>query len=275
MNRTSFKIFKAGSRTYFYSSIFFPEPLRSDVFTLYSFVRKADDYVDMIPQDTEGFKRLCESYRQSLNGKPCGDPVIDNFVELKKRREFPDEWIDAFLNSMAMDLKKSEYNSIDETLEYMYGSAEVIGLFMSKLMELPEESYEAAKHLGRAMQYINFIRDIDEDNGLGRQYLPLQDTYLKNLLPDSALEDSEEFISFIKTQIELYHEWQKKAETGYSFIPRRYLIPIKTAADMYLWTSLKIYNDPQVVYRRKMKPPVHHILFTIIKNSIMLKRRSK
>jgi phytoene synthase len=58
INKTLFSIFKQGSRTYFYSSLFFPSYLKKDVFSLYGFVRKADNLVDSIPQDIKGFYDL-------------------------------------------------------------------------------------------------------------------------------------------------------------------------------------------------------------------------
>ena len=54
-NSTIYSLFKKGSKTYFYSTIFFPKKVKEEVFILYSFLRKADDYVDAIPQDAEGF----------------------------------------------------------------------------------------------------------------------------------------------------------------------------------------------------------------------------
>jgi phytoene synthase len=109
---------------------------------------------------------------QPLEGRPSGDDVIDTFVELYHEKGFEKSWVDAFLHSMGLDLVKSEYDTLEETLEYIYGSAEVIGLFMCAIMGLPEESYHHACMMGRNMQYINFIRDINEDIGLGRRYFP-------------------------------------------------------------------------------------------------------
>ena len=144
-----YKTFKRGSKTYFTSSMFFPSDKRDDVFRLYGFVRTADDYVDEIPQNKDGFYRLCDEYREAMNGKPSENPIIDAFVDLSKRKEFDPGWADAFLHSMELDLIKTEYDTIEETLEYIYGSAEVIDLFMSKRMELPEESFHYAQMLGR------------------------------------------------------------------------------------------------------------------------------
>ncbi|WP_276308956.1 phytoene/squalene synthase family protein [Sphaerochaeta halotolerans] len=114
--------------------------------------------------------------------------------------------------------------------------------------------------LGRAMQYINFIRDIAEDNGLGRRYLPLLDTPLEALSEKEAKKNPEAFSAFIRREIERYQGWQKEAAKGYSYIPRRYRIPIMTATDMYCWTASQIAKDPFIVFESQVKPPKFRIL---------------
>ena len=264
-----YQTFKSGSKTYFNSSRFFPPEVRRDVFYLYGFVRKADNFVDDIPQDPDGFYRFRDAYHRALNESAsagAGDPIIDRFVELHRRKGFDPAWTEAFLTSMEKDLFKQEYNSLEETLEYIYGSAEVIGLFMAGIMELPEESHEPARMLGRAMQYINFIRDIKEDIELGRRYLPLSDTYLSSLEYDYVKNHLAEFRAFHTKQIGLYMGWQREAEKGYRYIPYRFLLPIKTAADMYIWTAKQIEKNPMVVYSRKVKPPKPRIVLQFLYN---------
>jgi len=267
IEQVHYDTFKTGSKTYFNSSRFFPAEIRKDVFYLYGFVRQADNFVDAVPQDPDGFYRFRDAYRRAVEGTASGDPIIDRFIELGKRRSFDPAWTEAFLRSMELDLFKQDYNSLDETLEYIYGSAEVIGLFMASIMALPEEAYHAARMLGRAMQYINFIRDIDEDVKLGRRYLPLTDTPLESLEFAYVREHLREFRNFHVQQIGLYMGWQKEAEGGYGYIPYRYLLPIKTAADMYIWTAKKIEKNPMVVYEKKVKPPKWRILLQFLLNS--------
>ncbi|MFW6196523.1 MAG: phytoene/squalene synthase family protein [Thermoplasmatota archaeon] len=250
-------IFKRGSKTYYYSSIFFPKNIREDVSKLYSFVRKADDYVDAIPQQKDEFLDFVSQYHNALNGEKSGNMVIDEFISLIHKQDFDPDWIDAFLHSMEMDTYKDTYDNIDELKEYLYGSAEVIGLMMAKIMDLPEESYEPARYLGRAMQYINFIRDVEEDIRLNRLYLSsktLKKYGLRSLNFEETSKKKNEFKGFIDEQIDLYFEWQEKAEEGFKYIPRRYLIPIKTASDMYKWTAKKIRINPFTVYESKIKP---------------------
>jgi 15-cis-phytoene synthase len=277
MNSEHSRLFKEGSTTYYNSTRFFPADVREDVFYLYGFVRKADNFVDAQPQDRDGFYAYRDAWRRAStvwDGEnwgarrrdggqrpgPSGDPVIDRFLELSHRRGFLNQWTEAFFGAMELDLTKRSYNTLDETISYMYGSAEVIGLFMARIMGLPREADYPARMLGRSMQYINFIRDIDEDLALGRRYLPLEGTPLRELSRSGAEADPEAFRSFHRLQIERYLSWQREAEKGYPFIPWRYLVPIKTAADLYLWTARKIEADPMVVFKRQVKPKKAHVL---------------
>ncbi len=266
-----YETFKKGSKTYFNSSIFFPPEVRKDVFILYGFVRVADNFVDAVPPDAENFYAFKDKYHQALRGQPSGDVIIDDFVKLMDRKHLKPEWVDAFLRSMEMDLQKSEYDSIDETLEYIYGSAEVIGLFMASILDLPEASFHAARMLGRSMQFINFIRDIKEDLELGRRYIPLTDSSLQSLRREETEAHPEEFIRFHRMQIERYKKWHAEAVSGYAYIPKRYLIPIKTAEDMYVWTAEQIAKDPFIIYEKKVKPSKLRIILRILRNTITVR----
>ena len=273
INKTIYSIFKKGSKTYYYSTIFFPKNVKQDVFILYSFLRKADDYVDQIPQDSESFYQFRDRYYQAKDGIKTGDIVADSFVQLAERKHFDDEWVDAFLASMAMDITKSTYKDMDELYTYLYGSSEVVGLFMARIMDLPEESFDAARHLGRSMQYINFIRDIAEDIELGRTYFPQKDLKefgLTSLDENQTRANPTGFRGFVRKQLETYKIWQETAEKGFKYIPYRYLIPIKTASDMYNWTARQIEKDPFVVYQRKVKPSAPKIVSNIFSNSLRL-----
>jgi len=189
--------------------------------------------------------------------------VIREFVELKRRRGFRREWVEGFLNSMEMDLHKRVYETETELLEYMHGSAEVVGLMMARIMGLSPEADPYAMMLGRAMQYVNFIRDLSEDIDMGRQYLPLQEAKsfgLEDLTRSEIQSKEENFRDFMRSQVLKYLSWQGVAEKGYRYIPLRLLVPVKTAADMYKWTARVIYGDPFIVLRRKVKPRKERII---------------
>ena len=271
INKVFYSIFQQGSKTMFYSSLFFPKKIRHDVFILYGFVRKADNLADTMPRDKEGFYKFRQNYEQAKNDIKTGDIVIDSFVDLAKRKNFDPKWTEAFLDSMEMDLTKKIYYTLDETLEYVYGAAEVMGLYMINVLNLDKKLYIPARYLGRALQCINAIRDIAEDFEYGRSYIPLSDLdryKLESLDYEYTKQHPERFSSFIKGQIARYNHWQEMAERGYRYIPKRYLISVKTVSDMYNWTAEQILKKPFIVYEWKVKPRIIKILTNIVTNLI-------
>ena len=260
------QIFRQGSRTYYNSSRLFPKAVRRDVFTLYSFVRVADNLVDDQPVFPEEFYAFRERWRTSLAGTPAGDWVIDPFVELGRRRGFNPQWTEDFLTAMESDLNAKPCDSLDDVTRYTWGSAEVIGLFMLKILGIGDEAAPTACLMGRSMQFINFLRDVAEDHGLGRRYLPLGTSGLKDLSPETAHADPEAFCRFMRGHAALYHDWQRGAADGYAYLPWRYRLAVKTASDLYNWTAETILADPMEVWRRKIKPTTGKILRTAFRN---------
>lgn len=274
-------IFKKSSTTFYLSSKFFPEIIRRDVLDLYSFVRLADDYVDMIPADSDGFYRLRRIWMDANKNKvfstkkletdSIGERAIKNMMRLVEQRSVQKEWVEEFLNSMQSDLVVKEYKTIKDSLRYVYGSAEVVGLMMCRIMDLPEEAEEAAMMQGRALQWINFIRDIDEDNNLGRQYFPshdLKNFNLKDLSQKTAATQPEDFAEFVQYQIDRYKKWQAQARQGYKFIPKRLRIPIQAAADANRWVANEIGKNPMVVFEKKVKPSRLLIIKSAVKHTV-------
>ena len=264
-------IFRRGSTTYFYSSLFFSGSVRRDVFALYAFVRTADDFVDGVPQDVAGFERFVAGYRAALGGVPSGEVVIDSFVELSGRTRFDPAWTESFFAAMQRDVQPRAYETISELEDYMYGSAEVIGLFMSRVLDLPDTAQPAARRLGKAMQYANFLRDVAEDHELGRTYVPrqvLEQHGLASLGPDHVAQHPERFASLMRHEIARYRRWEDQAEAGFRFLAPRVRIPVQTAAGMYRWTMDEIERDPHVVYTRRLKPRPTRVVASVARNAL-------
>jgi 15-cis-phytoene synthase len=274
------KVFKQGSKTYFYSSLFFPEKTREKIAILYAFVRIVDNFVDTIPQDTDAYWQFKNAYLMCQNdsnflGKhflenPEHDNILKSFVKLEKKLNFDPEWTLAFFRSMEMDMKKSDYKTLEEVEKYIYGSAAVIGYFMAKILNLPEESYEGAGKLGYAFQYINFIRDIQEDLSLGRIYMPKSERKKYKLTDFNEAfiqQNKTNFEEFIKAQIRQYNIWKLEAEKAFKYLPKEAFVPIKTALDMYDWTAKQIEKEPLIVFKKKVKPPKYRILLQGINNN--------
>ena len=86
---------------------------------------------------------------------------------------------------------------------------------------------------------------------------------------EACVADAKEgFQRFVQAQIRRYEHWQIEAEKGFRYIPHRYLIPIKTASEMYKWTAQKIEKNPFIVYKMKVKPSKTRIWMTAFLNAM-------
>lgn len=260
-------VFKEHSQTYYYSTQFFDAETKDAVTRLYAFVRTADEFVDQQPQDVDGF----ETFRADYEEEKTDHPHIRAFNEVSHAYGFDDEWVAAFLDAMEQDLHKTSYESLDDLKTYMYGSAEVIGLMLARILGA-DDADEEARMLGRGMQYINFLRDIKEDNDFGRTYIPqdILDTYgLDSVAEDVAEANTDAFKAMMQAETSRGLDWLNDGRAGFDSIPGRNTIPVATAADMYAWTATKIQGDPLSVYTTKHKPSTLRVILTGVKNTVL------
>jgi phytoene synthase len=153
--------------------------LRAPVFNIYGFVRFADEIVDTFHQYNKA-ELLAEFKRDTFSAIERGvslNPILHSFQITVNQFQVSHELIDAFFASMEMDLDKTSYNS-QGYKEYIYGSAEVVGLMcLCVFCEGDTKRYEqlkpGAQSLGAAFQKVNFLRDVKADyEQLSRTYFP-------------------------------------------------------------------------------------------------------
>jgi phytoene synthase len=172
-------------KTYYLSTLLLPPAKRPHVHALYGFARYADEIVDDLdttPDQQLRARTLAEFSARVMDDLAAGHsshPILRALIHTMTRWRIPPSHVEAFLASMAMDLTVSGYASYAALSEYMYGSAAVIGLQMLPILEHPgvpsEQAEPYARELGVAFQLANFIRDVGEDLGRGRVYLPQED----------------------------------------------------------------------------------------------------
>lgn len=154
--------------------------IRQDIYNIYGFVRCADEIVDSFHEYDK--KKLFDSFEQdfyrALEDGISLNPILNSFQHTIKKYDIPIDLVKAFLASMRWDLTKTECSSKDEYQNYIYGSADVVGLMCLKVFVKGDTAkYEELKHsamkLGSAFQKVNFLRDMKEDfEGLNRTYFP-------------------------------------------------------------------------------------------------------
>ncbi|HSK25500.1 MAG TPA: phytoene/squalene synthase family protein [Jiangellales bacterium] len=172
----------AHGKTYYLATLLLPPEKRPYVHALYGFARYADEIVDDLgstldDRDKERWLRSWgDAFLRDLGQGRSDDPVCRAVVDTALRWDIPREHFEAFLHSMRMDLTVTDYPTYEDLLEYVYGSAAVIGLQMVPILGARDAgAYAAAQDLGIAFQLANFVRDVGEDLDRGRVYLPLED----------------------------------------------------------------------------------------------------
>ena len=154
--------------------------IRQDIYNIYGFVRLADEIVDSFHDYNKEwlFSLLETDLDDALRNGISLNPILNAFQFTAIRYNIPREMVDAFMNSMKQDLVKKDYKTFAEYNEYIYGSADVVGLMCLKVFVANDtERFEKLKgpamRLGSAFQKINFLRDLKADmEGLERNYFP-------------------------------------------------------------------------------------------------------
>jgi len=150
------------------------------IHSVYGFVRLADEIVDTFHHVNQQmvFDNFERDYYETIANGISMNPILHSFALTVKKYNIPSHLIDSFLKSMRADLKKLEYNSTNELNEYIYGSADVVGLmclmvFVNGDKNLYNTMEKPAMKLGSAFQKVNFLRDLKADiELLNRTYFP-------------------------------------------------------------------------------------------------------
>ena len=154
--------------------------IRQDIYNIYGFVRFADEIVDTFHSynKKELFSRFVDDLNYSLIEGISLNPILNSFQKTVNKYNIDKSLIDAFLKSMEQDLEKKKYKSLKEYKDYIYGSADVVGLMCLKVfVGGNNDDFSRLKpyamSLGSAFQKVNFLRDLNDDyKKLNRIYFP-------------------------------------------------------------------------------------------------------
>ena len=154
--------------------------IRQDIYNVYGFVRLADEIVDSFQEYEQAdlFFRFKEDLQRALTDHISTNPVLNSFQHTVSKYAIPNALIDAFMASMEKDLTQKNYASVEDYNQYIYGSADVVGLMCLRVFVGGDEHKfqslrRSAMRLGSAFQKINFLRDLKQDYEiLNRSYFP-------------------------------------------------------------------------------------------------------
>ena len=220
--------------------------IRQAIYNIYGFVRVADEIVDSFegyPKE-ELLNRFEEEYQYAIETGISTNPVINAFQKTVKEYNIEAKLVESFLKSMRADLNKQVYENQEEIDEYIYGSADVVGLMCLKVFvngdtKEYDRLKDAAMSLGSAFQKVNFLRDLKQD------YAHLNRTYFPNINPENlTTEDKNKIVQEIKEDF-------NAAYIGIKELPKEARFGVYVAYKYYLQLLKKVDKTPAEVLMDK------------------------
>ncbi len=251
--------------TYYWSTMLLPRVKRHHVWALYAFCRYADDIVDDLgPVPVEVRAQALEDFGERFFvDAACGhsdDPVLKAVVHTTRAFDMDLDCFRRFLRSMAMDLSVATYEAWDDLLDYMDGSAAVIGEMMLPILEpLDSRAAAHARDLGNAFQLTNFLRDVAEDLDRGRVYLPQEDLRRFGADPERRTADAA-WRDLMRFEIERCRELYRSADIGIGLLPPASARCVQAARTLYSQILDRIESMGFDVFAGRARVPAVHKL---------------
>lgn len=253
------KIIKKHGTGYYRATFLFPKKIREEVWTLYTFLRLADEIVDTQTDVTLASKELTawqEEWTSVLTGKRQEDTyaIFREMKVLHDAHHIPHEYSEVFLECMKQDLSVARYATYTDLEKYMYGSAVIVGYMMSHIIGFADGALPHARALGEAMQITNFLRDVREDYELrNRIYIPEEDMkkfgvtedHIKNHVVDNA------WIALMRYQINRARMLYVQGNAGIALLDKKGRKAIFAASRIYEGILGKIEQHNYDVFTKR------------------------
>ncbi len=186
-------ITRTAAKNFYYAFLVLPTAKRQALCAVYAYMRRCDDIADDINlpayERRQRLEAWMEAFHRSEAGHPTDDPVLLALTDTQRRYKIPVELLDQLAYGTGMDIQDNEtptvpgtaelqvlYRTFSDLRQYCYRVASVVGLVCIRIFGYRDPAAEAlAENLGLAFQLTNIIRDIQEDAGMGRVYLPAED----------------------------------------------------------------------------------------------------
>lgn len=249
-----------GSKSFYFATRFFPPELAASAHAVYWFCRTSDDIVDENP-DIASARVELEAWREALKaalgGSAAAPVVLRHFAAACERHAIPAEYAFELLEGMRMDLEGVRYRNFAELRVFCYRVASTVGLMMSHVIGYEGDALPYAEDLGVAMQLTNILRDVGEDLGRGRVYLPAEEMadfgYSEEALRRG--ERSEEFRALMRFQAQRARHYYAKSMPGVPMLRPEGRFAVEIAARVYGGILDRIEEMDYDVFARRAVVP--------------------
>jgi len=211
------KIARRTGKNFYYSFLVMPAEKRAAMCAIYAFMRRSDDIADSTANPdvaAEGLRQWRATVDAALRGETTGEPTLPALADTVKRYRIEPRYFHELLDGTEMDQHVTQYRTFDELYRYCYHVASVVGLVVLPVFGYKDKAaLVPAEACGIAFQLTNILRDVKEDAGLGRVYLPAED--LKRFGVEEAdimnSRTTPQFLELMKFEADRAREYYRKA----------------------------------------------------------------
>ncbi len=231
------QILARGSKSFAAASLLLPRRMRDPAAAFYAFCRIADDLVDFSPDPNAAVVELNARLDRIYAATPSDDPVDRAFARVVEQHGLPREIVDALIDGFAWDAQGREYATMSELLGYCARVASAVGVVMTLFMGARERrTLVRACDLGAAMQLTNIARDVLEDAGRGRVYLPSDALRERGIDPAKFMLAPAEYprvTEVVRLLLDEADEYYRRADAGITLLPWDCRPAIRAASLIY------------------------------------------
>ena len=256
-----------GSKSFAAAAKLFAPEVRKSAMMLYAWCRHCDDVIDgqhlgfarrpvaEQPEPMQRLNHLAVDTLRALDGDTAVDPAYLSVADVAHRHQLPTRLFVEHLEGYRMDVGGERYETIEETLSYCYRVAGVVGVMMAMIMGAKgERTLDRASDLGIAFQLTNIARDIVEDAGLGRVYVPAEWLAEAELEPEDLTDPAkrEKVAALAARLIDFAEPYYRSAFLGLSALPARSAWAVATAHGVYRQIGLDIKARGPAAYGQRV-----------------------
>jgi phytoene synthase len=264
---------KKRAKNFYYSFVLLSPEKKNAMCAMYAFMRYCDDLSDEPGATRTAMDRWREALTDALEGRPDSSPVWPAFLDAVRRYEIPHEYFYDMITGVASDLSPRVFHVFSELYEYCYRVASVVGLTTIHIFGFhSQEALPLAEKCGIAFQLTNILRDIREDAGLGRVYLPSEDLASFGVTPGDLKQSKRTaaFESLMEFEIARARRFYEESAPLIGMVHKDSRGSLRALIAIYSGLLERIAESPSDVLRRRISLPAAEKTWIVLRSAMGL-----
>lgn len=261
---------KKRAKNFYYSFVLLSPERKNAMCAMYAFMRYCDDLSDEPGATRTAMDRWREALTGALAGHPDSSPIWPAFLDAVQRYKIPHEYFYDMIEGVASDLSPRVFHTFDELYRYCYRVASVVGLTTIHIFGFDSaEALPLAEKCGIAFQLTNILRDIREDAGLGRVYLPSEDLERFGVSPEELRQStrSDGFARLMDFEIARARAYYEESAPLIGMVHKESRGSLRALIAIYSGLLERIAESPSDVLTRRISLPAVEKTWIVLRSA--------